>query len=242
VRRSTLVLAALALLLTGCETTAEKSAKLERQALRADTGSPVAKGLSIAHASSAIEVIDSALVRGPEAAAATITLRNNSDRPIANVPLMIEVKDSHGVAVYSNGAAGLAHSLISAPLIGAHADLTWVDDQVIGAGSARTVAAKVGEGSSVGGPIPRLTVEGAHLFEEPGSGFGAKGTIVNHSSVAQHELVVYATARRAGKLVAAGRAVLAEVPGAGSTPFQLFFIGDPRGTGLQVSVPPSTLP
>jgi hypothetical protein len=41
-------------------------------------------------------------------------------------------------------------------------------------------------------------------------------------------------------VVAAGRAVLASLEAGGTTPFQIFFIGDPKGAQLQLSVPPTS--
>ena len=89
--------------------------------------------------------------------------------------------------------------------------------------------------------IPRLTVTGVHLFAEPATGAGAEGTIENHSAVEQRELVVYGLARRAGRIVAAGRAVLPQLAAGGAVHFQLFFLGDPHGAQLTIEVPPTTL-
>ena len=43
-----------------------------------------------------------------------------------------------------------------------------------------------------------------------------------------------------GKIVAAGRAVLAEVKPGTSVPFQAFFVGDPKGAKLEASAPATT--
>jgi hypothetical protein len=241
VRATALVLLALALTLTGCETTAEKSAKLERQALKANPGpTTAAKNLSIGHTSTTIKVLAETLLHSSEGAAVAITLRNLSAHAQAEAPIAFAVKGSRGSALYSNSTAGLAHSLVSVPLIAAHGEVTWIDDQVTAAGSG-TVTAKVGEGTAAVGALPRISVSGGQPFEEPGSGFSVKGTVQNHSAVSQRELVVYAIARRSGKVVAAGRSVLTEVPGGASIPFQVFFIGDPRGARVQLSAPPATL-
>jgi hypothetical protein len=241
VRAAALALVALAMALSGCETTAEKSAKLERQALRAASHIRAASGLSVGRASRVVQVVDSAVLHSSEGTAVAVTLRNLSAQAVGGIPIAVTVHASQGSAAYSNAIPGLAHSLTTAPLIEAHGELTWVDDQVSLTGTASGASAKVGEGETVRGASPRLTLEGTSLFEEPGSGFAEKGTVVNHSSVAQHELVVYATARRSAKIVAAGRAVIAQVPAGGTAPFQLFFIGNPQGAQLELSVPPSTL-
>jgi hypothetical protein len=126
---------------------------------------------------------------------------------------------------------------MSAALLPAHAVMTWIDDQVQASGTPASVSVKVGEGTPATGAIPQLSVEGAHLAE---GGTEAEGNLVNHSPVAQQELVVYALARRAGRIVAAGRAVLAQAPAGTSSPFQIFFVGDPRGARLEVSAPATT--
>jgi hypothetical protein len=120
-------------------------------------------------------------------------------------------------------------------LIPAHGVLTWIDDQVQATGIPTSVSAKVGEGTPASGAIPRLSLTGAHLSEAQ-----AEGNVVNGSHVAQQELVVDAVARRGRTIVAAGRAVLANAPGGSSTPFQIFFVGDPIGAHLEVSAPTTT--
>jgi hypothetical protein len=52
---------------------------------------------------------------------------------------------------------------------------------------------------------------------------------------------VFALARRAGRIAAAASGVLPELAGGASAPFQVFFVGDPHGAQLQVSVPPTSL-
>ncbi len=120
------------------------------------------------------------------------------------------------------------------------ATTTWIDDQVQAAGVPAGVSAKIGEGEPVTGAIPRLSVEGTHLIESSASGVEAEGKLVNSSAVGQRELVLYATARRAGRIVAAGRALIPQAEAGTSTSFQVFFIGSPKGAQLEFSAPPST--
>jgi hypothetical protein len=53
--------------------------------------------------------------------------------------------------------------------------------------------------------------------------------------------VVFMVARRSGQIVAAGRAVHPEVAARSPLPFQVFFIGDPRGARLRASAPATTV-
>ena len=134
-RRSALAPSALALLLgavslAGCETTAEKSAKLEQAAKRI---APVQQqGLSITRESGIVKVVSATLVRGKEGTAAVLTLHNSSAQPIREVPIAISLRDARGTTVYTNGTPGLAKTLTSLALLPAHGDGVWIDDQIPG--------------------------------------------------------------------------------------------------------------
>lgn len=234
--RSALALAALALVYSGCETTAQKSAKLEKVAKRVALARQT--GLSITRQSAVVKVSSVSIVRGAEGSAAVVTVRNPSARALRHVPIAISLKDAHGASVYSNDTPGLATTLTSLALLPAHGEVTWIDDQIT-TRTANSASAKVGEGATASGTSPQLAVQGTHLAEDPNGGSDAEGTVTNHSHTEQDELVIYAVARRAGRIVAAGRAVLASLPPGASAPFQIFFIGDPKGAQLQLSAPPT---
>jgi hypothetical protein len=239
--RLTALALALTLTLTGCETSAEKSAKLEHEAKAHLAAQPVQKGLQIARQSTIVSVVRAQLVRGSEGAAAVVTLRNTSATALHEVPIEITARDAHGTTVYTNTAPGLARSLTAVAVLAPHAELTWVDDQVPAAGAPVSILARVGQAPAVHDAIPVLVAAGTRLFEDPTNGVGAEGEVVNRSGVAQRELVVYVTATRGGSVVAAGRAVLPIAPAGAPTRFQVFFIGNPQGGRLDAAVPPSTL-
>jgi hypothetical protein len=226
----------LALALTGCETTAQKSAQLEKAAKH---GRIAQAGLSIAKASADVTVRDAVLLHGAEGAAVVVTLRNSSARALQSVPIAITVKNAAGGTLFQNNAPGLEAALTSIASLGAHDEATWVDDQVPATGSPASVSAVVGEAPAARGSAPRLRVAGVHATEEAGSA-GAAGTVKNESQITQQSLVVYVLARRAGRVVAAGRAVLPEVAAGAAVPFQAFFTGVAKGAQLQASAPPST--
>jgi hypothetical protein len=239
VRWAALVLVALAL--SGCETTAEKSAKLEKEAkAHASILRAKAAPITITRESTKIKVSGTSIVHSREGNAAIVILRNSSPTAVRNVPIQIIVKDAHGASLYTNAAAGLAPSLTAAPLVPAHGTLTWVDDQVQGSATPASVSARVGEGEVAKGAVPELVVQGARLSDEA-SGPVVEGSVVNHSHTNQRQLVVYALARHGAAVVAAGRSVLPEVTAGASTRFQVYFIGDPHGAQLQLSAPPTTL-
>ncbi|MFI5008660.1 MAG: hypothetical protein ACHQDY_00120 [Solirubrobacterales bacterium] len=239
-----------ALAVSGCETNAERSAKLEKERL----AHPVAvqKGLVVTRESPHVKVVEAVAVHDENGTAVVVSLRNTSTGALRNTPIAISVSDAAGRTLYQNNAPGLDPTLVSVPLLEPGRETVWVDDQIPTTATAPArVNARVGEPTAVGGQpgqpanssgaTPQLSVRGVHVFEDPSNGVGEEGTVLNASKVTQQKLVVYAVGRRAGRIVAAGRAVLPEVPAGQSTPFQVFFIGNPRGTQLQVSAPASTL-
>jgi hypothetical protein len=118
----------------------------------------------------------------------------------------------------------------------------WVDDQIQASSLPRAVKATLGEGRPAGGAPPKVVVLGSRLEHEPGGVAFVAGTVANRSKVDQRELVVTALADRAGRTVAAGRAVLTSLPAGATGKFQVFLVGaDPAGAKLAVAVTPATL-
>ncbi len=233
-RAAALALAALAL--TAGESSQDENAKLENVAKReARHRSQAERGLSIARESTKVRVLETSLVKDSEGAAAVVRLRNVSATTLQDVPIEITVRSASGTPTYTNDIPGLAAELVAAPLLPARGELAWVEDQVPASGDPRSVSAKVGEGEATGGAIPRLSVQGTTLSTESSGEAHAEGSVVNHSPLEQHEVAVYAVARRAGRIVAAGSAVLPQAAAGAATHFQLYFIGDPRGAQLQFS-------
>jgi hypothetical protein len=228
-------LALVALALTGCESNQERSAKIEKTAKRYTL---VQRGLSIAHASTQVQVLSAIVVRGSEGAVAAVSVHNSTAHTLHSVPIAITVKSSQGQALYKNDAPGLEAGLTQISSLPAHGSITWVDDQVTPSGGPAKVSAIVGEAPTASGPEPLIEVQGAHIVEA--STGEVAGTVRNRSNVTQQHLVVYLLARRAGRIVAAGRAILAEVAPGAPVPFQAFLVGSAAGATLQASAPAST--
>lgn len=232
----------LALTLTGCETTAEKSAKLEHAAKQLAAHQQSApSAIAFTRPSAVVKVVAATLVRSSEGTAAVITLRNTSAAALGTMPIVITVKDAGGRTLYENNAAGLEAGLVSVASLAPHGTLTWVDDQLPATAAAATVSARVGEAQARGASVPGITVAGLHPIEDPANGLGATGSVTNASSVSQRNLIVFVIARRGTSAVAAGRAALPEVAAHSTRTFTTFFIGDPRGASLHAGAPATTL-
>ncbi len=228
-----------ALALTACESNQERSATLEQAAKRHshEVGQQQAlaqRALEITRVSTKIKVTSTAVVHSSQGAAAVLTLRNTSGVTLRHVPIQIDVKDAHGASVFKNDSAGTSATLVSTALVPAHGSISWIDDQVDTSGGVPAgVDATVGEGTPTTGSVPQLQVQGAHLAEAG----EAEGAVANHSRINQRELVVYAVARRGATVVAAGRAVLPNAAAGSSTPFQVYFVGNPAGARIEYSAP-----
>ncbi len=227
----------MALALTGCETSAEKSAQLEKAAKH--LVGAAAKGLTIAKTSTDVRVLATEVLHDSEGTAAVVTLRNRSTHALTDVPIAITVRDAAGRVLYRNDSPGLEAALTTVALLAPGGQFTWIDDQVQAGGTPASVSARIGEADRASAGAPPIHVSNVHANEEAG-GFGVAGSVANDSSITQHDVVVYGIARRGNRIVAAGRAVLTEVPTHGSLPFQVLFIGDARGAHVEASAPPTS--
>lgn len=228
-----------ALALTGCESSQSKSARLQAQTKR----SAPQQRLRIGRLNPDVRVTASTVLNDARAkrSAAVITLRNTSARVQAALPLAFSIADAAGKQVFSNDAPGASADLTTVPSLPARGTLVWVNDAIVNVAGARSVAAKVGTGKAAPGAEPRLRLSKVGLRDDPIDGVTAVGKVFNNSTVVQQRLVIFAVARRGGKIVAAGRSVVASVkPGPRGARFTVYFVGDPRGAALSLAAPPVT--
>jgi hypothetical protein len=226
---------------SGCESTQERSAELQRAAKHEVLAT---QGVSVTKENPRVQVLQSTVVHSGESTAVVVALRNTSSQALENAPIEVTVRDAHGAVLYQNNASGLEPSLTTVSLLQPGRETIWVDDQVTASGIPVSASALVGEATQASGAIPQLTIAGTHLSTEAVTEATLSGTVSNHSQTTQQNLVVYAVARRASKIVAAGRAVVPEIAAgtnAGTNvPFQIYFVGDPGGAQIQTSAPATT--
>jgi hypothetical protein len=226
-----------AVALCGCQSTQERSAELQRHAKHDVLA---AQSAAVTKESPNIEVLQSTVIHSGSATAVVVALRNTSTYTLENAPIEVTVRDAHGSVLYQNNASGLEPSLTTISLLEPGRETIWVDDQVTASGVPASASALVGEGTQASANTPQLSVSGTRQSTEAAEAT-LSGSVTNHSRTAQQNLVVYAVARRGVKIVAAGRAVLPEVPAAGTNvSFQIYFVGDPSGAQIQISAPATT--
>jgi hypothetical protein len=235
-----LALVPAALAASGCEST---RAQAEKMAQEGDSAF-AARGLRVGAVNRDVQIVERAVVSDVNGTAAVVVLRNRSARALADVPVAIAVKGTNGKALWRNDAAGLEEGLTHVALLEPGRTVTWVNDQILpAAGRPAALGARVGAGepAPAGAAGVDIAVEGARLEGDPTSGVTVLASAVNRSSVAQENLVIASVARRGGRVVAAGRAIVPRLRANDSERFQVFFIGDPRGAELTFDAQPSTL-
>lgn len=232
-------LAGIALITSGCESTQEKSARIA-----AELG-PVKQeeGLKISAPSKDVKVLSSTLLTDAAGTAVVVEVRNESKRDLVNVPIAVDVRDTKGASVYKNDVPGLEPALTAIPFVAAGSTVTWVNDQVLATGKPKTVKVVVGAGGTpFEGEQPDITATEPKLEGDPYSGVVAGGNVVNESGVAQQRLLLYAVARKGEQVVAAGRGAIERMkPEPKPLAYNIYFIGDPRGADVTVTLFP-TLP
>lgn len=229
-----------ALALSGCESSQSKSAELKSQAKR----SAPEVGLKIERVNPDVRVTTATVLTDARSkrTAAVITLRNTSRSAHAALPLLFTLSDGAGKKLFSNGSPGASADLISVPSLPAGGTLTWVDDAIVNVAGAARVDASVGVGTLAKGAPPHLRLEKVAMHHDSIDGYTATGTIFNDSAIAQARLVIYAVARRAGKIVAAGRAVVPSLKkGPKGARFTIFLVGDANSAKLTLAAPPVNL-
>jgi hypothetical protein len=233
------VLAVLAFTGSGCSSTREQAAAFAQQGSSAFS----VKGVRVREQSRVVRVLARSVVHDANGTAAVLLLRNGGRRPLADVPLALAVRDARGKVLWRNDAPGLERGLTHAPLLPPGRSVTWVDDQVTpaGGGTPSSVAVRIGAGKAAPATAPSVAVSGTHLEGDPASGLTAGGRVANGSGVAQQNLVVAAVARRGGRIVAAGRAIVPLLKAHGHERFQAYFIGNPGGAQLDLDAQPTTL-
>jgi hypothetical protein len=225
-------------LFAGCETTQEKSAKLEVSG----AGLAQTDTVKLTASNREIEVVDKTVLTDQYGTAVIVRLRNTGTQPQVDVPIQVDIKDPKGKSVFKNDTEGLEDGLLNIQVIEPGKETWWVHDQVFPMGKAAGFDVTIGK-SEVPPPasIPKLTATKPEINEDPVSGIEVQGEITNESEVEQTDLLIYAVATKGGKVVAAGRGLIPKLKtGPKGEPYNIFFIGDPKGADIEVFAAPNT--
>lgn len=219
--------------LSACQSTQSRSAELEEENATVLLDE---EGLTVAKEDPSIEVVSTALLSEAEGNAVVVELHNDSPDDLVDVPIAVDVLDAKGRSVYANDAPGLEQALVAAPFIPARGDAVWVNDQVLATGKPASVEVKVGVGAKpYDGEQPEIEVSTPKLEGDPTSGVVADGDVVNRSGEDQNRFLIFAVARKGKEIVAAGRGAIEHLkPETKKVPYNVYFIGNPRGAELSL--------
>jgi hypothetical protein len=227
-------------ILAGCESTEQESAKIGKQL---GSGSAAAAVTTIKSSNHAVRVDRSVLVHSASGTAAAIELTSTSATPQVDIPIVITVDDAAGKAVYTNDTVGTTSPEGELSLLEPGATVWWVDANVIASGgSATSVTATIGA-PAASAPASLPTLAARHLGA--GSNFVGPyigGTVSNGSATAQSQVAIYAVALEGREVVAAGQSLVPAVAAHGSMAFQVTVFGTTKGATPFVSVAPARLP
>jgi hypothetical protein len=229
------IAAGLALLALGgvsaCQSTQSRSAELEAENA---TVLLEEEGVTVTKEDPDIEVTSTTLLSEAEGHAVVVELRNRSTEGLVDVPIAVDVLDAKGNSVYRNDAPGLEQALVAVPFIPARGEAVWVNDQVLATGEPAEVDVKVGVGGKpFDGEQPEIEVSTPKLEGDPTSGMVADGDVVNRTGEDQNRFLIFAVARQGEEIVAAGRGAIEHLkPEEKKVPYNVYFIGNPRGAEL----------
>ncbi len=227
-----------ALGLSACRSTQELSAERSKGA----KALLKRKGLTVGRENPDVAIGQTAVLQDANGSVAVVQLRNTGGAAQVDLPVSITVSDAGGKRLYRNDIAGLDPSLVSVAVLDRGAEAFWVNNQVVVVGKPKKVQARVGKAKGrAPRKLPRIEVTRVRL-DRDSDGVYARGVVRNRSRVEQKRLTISCVARRGGRIVAAGRAVVERLRAdAKPISFTVFFIGNPNGARLSISAPPTVL-
>jgi hypothetical protein len=232
---------ALTVTLAACETTEKESANIEREAVLARENEPGA--LKLGAANRTVRASQVTLLSGGGRNAVAMRLSSSSTRAQAEVPVLVNVTGKAGKLLYSNQPGGTEPLLQHVALMRPHASVWWVNDQVLINQQSTGVKVRVGAGRTAGHELPGSTLEAktTHVTEQSGASI-LSGELVSHGGPRERKVPVFAVALRGGKVVAAGRVVVASLAGrrGASAGFRIPLVGKAGGAKIELTAMPST--
>ena len=222
---------------SGCETTQQQSAKIARTL---GHQSAIAGTTRLGAANRDVRIEQAVLLTAAGQSAVALKLTNTSTRTQTDFPVLIEVLDAKGSAVYRNNTSGIEPSIQQFALLAPHATAWWVDNEVLASGGVpKTATGQLGAATAPApSTVPSITTEAASASDSfPGPHVSV--TVRNRSTIAQRQLPVYAVALRGGRVVGAGRGIIPSLaPGAGAQ-VQVPMVGSVSESTISLTVPPT---
>jgi hypothetical protein len=167
-----------------------------------------------------------------------VSVRNDSSRPLTDVPLSVGVITRSGRKQYVNRSASNDYFASHVAAIGPHATTTWVlvTRGRLTAGRPFAIAGVPTVRSSVTAALPRIDVSARATSDEAGQ---VTVSVMNRSGIPQDNLPIYVLAVRGGRDVAAGHATVAHLGTNATTTLSVSLLGQPGQSALTVIALPT---
>jgi hypothetical protein len=223
-------------LLAGCDTTQQQSARAKLTATRLLAGRDP---LLVRTPDPAIRVGRVEIVRHGAAAAVIVELRNTSAAPLTDLPISVGLESDRRHRRYLNRRGGLGYFENHVAAVPAGGSTTWVFTThrltrasgrpfaVVGAPARPPI-------SSAAGTLPDIV---ATATSPAGPRVGVR--LRNAAGVPQYGMQVYALARRGSRYVAAGRVTVAHLGSHAGARVKVRLIGSTRGAAVTVLAQPT---
>jgi hypothetical protein len=222
--------------LTACTSSQDKARAIQEQAQAA-----APKPLVIKNPNKDVKVTDTTLLHDQNGDAVVVELKNESNKTLVNVPILVDIRDPKGKTVYKNDTAGLDFALNHIAVLSPGETFDWVNDQVTAQGKTAKVTVGQPEGKAPSGPLPAVDVSTPKAGQDF-SGPKVSGTVSDESKLEQSHLILFAVARQGGRIVGAGRGQIKALKnGARPAPYVIYFIGNPVGADVTIQAPPTVL-
>jgi hypothetical protein len=222
---------------SGCETTQEQSAKIARTL---GHQSAIAGTTRLGAANRDVRIEREVVLTAAGQSAVALKLTNTSPRAQTDFPVLIEVLDAKGSAVYRNNTSGIEPSIQQFALLAPHATAWWVDNEVLANGGVpKTATGQLGAATAQApSALPSITtaaVSASNSFPGP----HVSATVRNGSTIAQRQLPVYAVALRGGRVVGAGRAIIPSLAPGAAAQVQVPMVGSVSESTISLTVAPT---
>jgi hypothetical protein len=231
---------ALAVAVSACDvtTTQQKAAWVQLNSARSRAAMEPTK---IGEPDTSVHVIDEQVIRAGKETAFVVTLRNDGDEAISDLPLAIGVRKD-GEEQWLNLEKRTPYFQSHIPAIAAGGEIVWVyeakDDVPEGEPLAKVGADATQEIVS-DGDFPELSA----TVESGGSKDAAKAglRVSNPTGIPQYGLEAYVLAADGDRYRAAGLVRIAELDPGTDVSKSVALIGDPGDADLEAVVPPTIL-
>ena len=181
--------------------------------------------MKVGQANKDVEVVSTAVLSDENGSAVAVELKNNSNQPQVNLPILIDVLDAKKqVRVHEQRPRPRREPHPRSADPPGRDDLLGQRPGARATGTPKSVEVKVGSSDEdAPSEIPELAVSEPQINIDP-SGIEVEGSVTNQSKIDQQQLVLFSVAKRGDEVVAAGRGQFKNVDGWGQAPSLQHFL------------------